>query len=96
MLKPARKATPNEIDDTSIADEFGFGEVGTQNHPTMIPARPPSATRSSSESKSTMRASPWALLTSSRSRIRKTQAPSSPYKPGSIHETSRLTLFRVL
>jgi hypothetical protein len=30
MLKPARKATPKEIDDTAIADELGVGEVGTR------------------------------------------------------------------
>ena len=73
-------------------DEFGDRPVGTENQPMMMPASPPSDTRSSSDSMSTMRASPmpwrWPVLRSS-ARITNTQAPSSPYRPGSNQDTSR-------
>ena len=82
MLNPAQNASPNGTTEIEGA-AWPVAPAEIENQPMMIPAMPPSETRSSAG------ANPRAGARGSMSvRMTKTEAPSNPYRNGSTHPFS--------
>jgi len=90
VLKPTRKARPNELSVTNSACD-SLDADGVQNHTTMMPAKPPSSTRN------VMRIHDSSGVAGSRMRRRwNTTAPSMPYSAGSTHRPTKAMPLRSL